>query len=136
MAAPYRTPRRIDRATTRPLARSTMAIEHRLAETNGIRLHCAVDGDGPLVVFLHGFPDSWYTWRHQLAALAPHFRVVAPDLRGYGESDKPGGVAAYAMTELVADVVGLIAAFGARDAVVVAHDWGGAVAWQLAMDHP
>jgi pimeloyl-ACP methyl ester carboxylesterase len=116
--------------------RSTMAIEHRVVETNGIRLHCAVDGAGPLVVFLHGFPQCWYAWRHQLAALAPHFRVVAPDLRGYNESDKPAGVAAYALPELVADVAGLVAAFDAHDAVIVAHDWGGAIAWQFAMDHP
>jgi epoxide hydrolase 4 len=113
-----------------------MAIEHRVVDTNGLRLHCAVDGSGPLVVFLHGFPESWYSWRHQLAALAPHFRVVAPDLRGYGESDKPAGVQAYAVSELIADVAGLIEAFGERDAVIVAHDWGGAIAWQLAMDRP
>lgn len=113
-----------------------MALEHRVIETNGVRLHCALDGGGPLVVFLHGFPESWYSWRHQLAALAPRFRVAAPDLRGYGESDKPAGVDAYALPELVADVVGLIDALGERDAVVVAHDWGGAVAWQLAMERP
>jgi pimeloyl-ACP methyl ester carboxylesterase len=113
-----------------------MAIEHRLVETNGVRLHCAVDGSGPLVLFLHGFPESWYSWRHQMAALAPYFRVVAPDLRGYGESDKPGGVAAYALTELVADVAGLVTAFDARDAIIVAHDWGGGIAWQFAMDRP
>ena len=119
-----------------PLAPDSMAIEHRVVQTNGIRLHCAVDGDGPLVIFLHGFPDSWYSWRHQLAALAPHFRVVAPDMRGYNESDKPAGVAAYDLKELVADVAGLIAALDARDAVIVAHDWGGGIAWQFAMDHP
>jgi pimeloyl-ACP methyl ester carboxylesterase len=113
-----------------------MAIEHRVIETNGVRLHCAVDGTGPLVVFLHGFPECWYSWRHQLAALAPHFRVVAPDLRGYNESDKPAGVQAYQLQELVADVAGLVAAFDARNAVIVAHDWGGAIAWQFAMDHP
>ena len=113
-----------------------MAIEHRVIETNGIRLHCAVDGTGPLVIFLHGFPESWYSWRHQLAALAPQFRVVAPDLRGYNESDKPAGVHAYDLKELVADVAGLIAALGERDAVIVAHDWGGGIAWQFAMDHP
>src|SRR5215831_12528627 len=113
-----------------------MALEHRLVETNGIRLHCAVDGEGPLVVFLHGFPECWYSWRHQLAALAPHFRVVAPDLRGYNESDKPAGVHAYDLKELVRDVVGLIEAFGEREAVVVAHDWGGGIAWRLAMDEP
>ena len=111
-------------------------MEHRLVETNGVRLHCAVDGDGPLVLLLHGFPECWYSWRHQLAALAPHFRVVAPDLRGYNESDKPAGVAAYAMSELVADVAGLIAAFGERSAVIVAHDWGGGIAWQVAMEQP
>src|SRR5438552_2935089 len=93
-----------------------MAVEHRFVETNGIRVHCAVDGDGPLVIFLHGFPECWYSWRHQIAALAPRFRVVAPDLRGYNESDKPKGVAAYALPELVADVHGLIEAFGGPDA--------------------
>ncbi len=113
-----------------------MALEHRFVETNGIRLHCAVDGAGPLVVFLHGFPECWYSWRHQLAALAPRFRVVAPDLRGYNESDKPPGVRAYALPELVADVHGLLAAFGERDAVIVGHDWGGAIAWTFAMEHP
>jgi pimeloyl-ACP methyl ester carboxylesterase len=113
-----------------------MALEHRFVETNGIRLHCAVDGEGPLVILLHGFPESWYSWRHQIAALAPHFRVVAPDLRGYNESDKPKGVAAYALPELVADVEGLITAFGERQAVIVGHDWGGAVAWTFAMERP
>jgi pimeloyl-ACP methyl ester carboxylesterase len=113
-----------------------VAVEHRFVETNGVRLHCAVDGDGPLVVFLHGFPECWYSWRHQLEALAPRFRVVAPDLRGYNESDKPEGVAAYDLRELVADVEGLVRAFGEREAVIVGHDWGGAIAWSFAMEHP
>jgi len=113
-----------------------MALEHRTVATNGINLHCAVDGDGPLVVLLHGFPESWYSWRHQIAALAPRFRAVAPDLRGYNLSDKPPGVAAYALPELVADVRGLVEAFGEREAVIVGHDWGGAVAWTFAMEHP
>src|SRR4029077_6518958 len=120
----------------RAAMRADVALEHRFVETNGVRLHCAVDGDGPLVLFLHGFPECWYSWRHQLAALAPRFRVVAPDLRGYNESDKPEPVSAYAMSELVADVRGLIDAFGERDAVIVGHDWGGAVAWTFAMEHP
>lgn len=107
-----------------------------MIETNGVRLHCAVDGAGPLVVFLHGFPECWYSWRHQMAALAPRFRVVAPDLRGYNESDKPPGVDAYAMSELIADLHGLIEAFGEREAVIVGHDWGGALAWTFAMEHP
>jgi pimeloyl-ACP methyl ester carboxylesterase len=113
-----------------------MAVEHRFVETNGVRLHCAVDGSGPLVVLLHGFPECWYSWRHQIAALAPRFRVVAPDLRGYNESDKPPGVGAYALPELVADVHGLLHAFGERDAVIVGHDWGGGLAWSFAMEHP
>jgi len=113
-----------------------MALEHRSIQTNGIRLHCAVDGDGPLVVLLHGFPECWYSWRHQIPALAARFRVVAPDMRGYNLSDKPAGVAAYAIPELVADVLGLIHAFGEREAVIVGHDWGGGVAWSFAMEHP
>jgi pimeloyl-ACP methyl ester carboxylesterase len=104
--------------------------------TNGIRLHCVVDGAGPLVLLLHGFPESWYSWRHQIAGLAPRFRVVAPDLRGYNESEKPAGVAAYAMPELIADVEGLIRAFGEREAAIVGHDWGGAIAWSFAMERP
>ena len=75
-----------------------MALEHRSIQTNRIRLHCAVDGDGPLVVLLHGFPECWYSWRHQIPALAARFRVVAPDMRGYNLSDKPAGVAAYVRT--------------------------------------
>lgn len=113
-----------------------MALEFRMIATNGIRLHCAIDGEGPLVVLLHGFPESWHSWRHQLAALAPRFRIVAPDLRGYGDSDKPAAVSAYALPELVADVRGLIDALGARDAAIVGHDWGGGIAWTLAMEHP
>jgi pimeloyl-ACP methyl ester carboxylesterase len=113
-----------------------MALEHQYVQTNGVRLHCAVDGDGPLVILLHGFPECWYSWRHQIAALAPYFRVVAPDLRGYNESDKPRPVSAYAMPELVADVQGLIEAFGERQAVVVGHDWGGGIAWTFAMERP
>lgn len=113
-----------------------MSIEHRYVSIRGITLHCAVAGDGPLVVLLHGFPECWYSWRHQLAALSTRFRVVAPDLRGYNESDKPRGVRAYEMQELVADVDALIEAFGATDAGIVGHDWGGGIAWTFAMERP
>jgi pimeloyl-ACP methyl ester carboxylesterase len=111
-------------------------VEHRFVDTNGVRLHCAIAGRGPLVVLLHGFPESWYCWRHQIAALAPHFRVVAPDLRGYNDSERPRDVRAYTLAEVTADVAGLIEALGEREAVVVGHDWGGAVAWTLAMERP
>src|SRR6516165_3911695 len=97
-----------------------MALKHRQVRTNGVRLHCVVDGDGPLVVLLHGFPEFWYSWRHQIPALATRFRVVAPDLRGYNESEKPAGVGAYAMPELVADVEGLVHAL----ASAMRRSWG------------
>ena len=104
-----------------------------------MRLHCAAMGphDGPLVVLLHGFPECWISWRHQLPALAgAGFRAVAPDLRGYGGSDKPRGVAAYRVELLARDVTGLISALGRDRADLVGHDWGGHVAWHVAMSHP
>jgi len=110
--------------------------EHHVIKTNGIHIHCAVAGQGPLVVLLHGFPECWYSWRHQISALAPHFRVVAPDLRGYGDSDKPKGVRSYKIPLLTADVRGLLDAFGAQRAVIVGHDWGGALAWAFANSYP
>ncbi|HWP64457.1 MAG TPA: alpha/beta hydrolase [Candidatus Limnocylindria bacterium] len=113
-----------------------MPIEHRYVSVRGLTLHCAVAGDGPLLVLLHGFPECWYSWRHQLDALASRFRVVAPDLRGYNESDKPPGVRAYELGELVADVEALIEAFGASEAGIVGHDWGGGIAWTFAMERP
>src|SRR5262249_60832083 len=108
-----------------PAMRRAMAIEHRMIQTNGIRLHCAVDGNGPLVVLLHGIPESWRSWRHQLGALAPRFRVVAPDLRGMGESDKPEDVGAYDLAQAAADVLGVIRACGEREAVIVRHQLRG-----------
>jgi pimeloyl-ACP methyl ester carboxylesterase len=113
-----------------------MALEHRFLRPNGVRLHCVVDGEGPLVILLHGFPEYWAAWKHQIAALAPHFRVVAPDLRGYNESDKPLGLRHYTLDALVGDVEGLVHAFGEREAVIVGHDWGGALAWSVAIDRP
>lgn len=111
-------------------------VTHRLVPTNGIRLHCTIAGDGPLVVLLHGFPECAASWRHQIPALATRFRVVAPDLRGYNLSDKPRPVAAYDLRELVADVRGLVEALGASSARLVGHDWGGGVAWATAMLEP
>ena len=113
-------------------------VEHRYAVSGDVRIHYAVAGpkDAPLVVFLHGFPDFWYSWREQMAALRDRFQVAALDLRGYNRSDKPKGVANYAMPHLVADVAAVIAAEKREQAVVVGHDWGGAVAWNVAMTRP
>jgi pimeloyl-ACP methyl ester carboxylesterase len=109
----------------------------RRMTVNGVRLHVVEAGSGPPVVLLHGFPEFWYSWRHQLRALAAAgYRAVAPDLRGYNLSDKPPGVRSYRPGELVADVAGLIEQLGAGPAVVVGHDWGGVIAWLLVMRRP
>jgi len=116
-----------------------IGVEHFHVQAGAVRLHCAAMGpkDGPLVVLLHGFPECWVTWRHQLPALAAAgFRAVAPDMRGYGGSDKPRGVAQYRVEKLAQDVADLVVALGREQAAVVGHDWGGAVAWRVAMWHP
>lgn len=105
-------------------------------DSAGVKIHYVTAGKGPLVVLLHGFPDYSYTWRKQMPALAEHFQVVAIDLRGYNESDKPEGVEAYAMPKLVGDVKAVVEHFGRKKAVIVGHDWGGAIAWTFAMQHP
>ena len=110
---------------------------HREVTANGARFHVAETGpaDGPLVLLLHGFPEFWWSWRHQLLALgAAGYRAVAPDLRGYGASDKPPR--GYDQYTLSSDVAGMVRALGARDAVLVGHDWGGALAWAVATLHP
>ncbi len=113
------------------------ACSHHFAEVNGVRLHYVKAGAGPLVVLLHGFPEFWYSWRHQIVALAgAGYRVVAPDLRGYNESDKPQGIERYRLEVLIEDVAGLIHHAGEPRATVVGHDWGGAIAWWLAMHRP
>ncbi|MBN9517860.1 alpha/beta hydrolase [bacterium] len=113
------------------------AITHRFVQTNGIRIHVAGAGSGPLVVLLHGFPEGWYSWRHQLAALAAAgYHAVAPDQRGYGRTDRPDAVEAYDILTLTADVVGLVHELGAETAVVVGHDWGAPVAWHSALLRP
>lgn len=110
---------------------------HRQATVNGVRLHFVQTGRGPLVVLLHGFPEFWYSWHHQIPALAAaSFQVVAPDLRGYNESDKPTGIASYRLETLVEDVIALIQELGFDRAVVVGHDWGGTIAWNLALRYP
>jgi pimeloyl-ACP methyl ester carboxylesterase len=115
---------------------SSVLITHGFASVNGLRLHYAESGRGDLVILLHGFPEFWYSWRHQLAALSAHHHVVAPDLRGYNLSDKPSRVEEYQIDVMVDDVIGLIDHFGAGKASVVAHDWGAGIAWAIAQKHP
>ena len=105
-------------------------------ETNGIRLHYVTQGEGPLMLFLHGFPECWYSWRHQLGEFGKDYKAVALDLRGYNESDKPEEVSAYALSELVEDAKGAIRALGYDRCVLVGHDWGGAIAWSFAYAYP
>ncbi len=109
---------------------------HGFAESGDVKIHYVTAGEGPLVVMIHGFPDYWYTWRHQMPELAKHFQVVAIDQRGYNKSDQPEGVENYAMSKLVGDVKAVIEHFQRKQAVIVGHDWGGAVAWSFAAARP
>jgi pimeloyl-ACP methyl ester carboxylesterase len=112
-------------------------VKHGYAVSDGgVKIHYASLGSGPLVVMIHGFPDFWYSWRHQMAALSEKFQVVAIDQRGYNLSDKPKGVEAYDLRLLVADVAAVIKHAGRDRATIVGHDWGGMVAWQFAMNLP
>jgi pimeloyl-ACP methyl ester carboxylesterase len=112
-------------------------VAHRTVVANGIHLHFAEQGEGPLVVLCHGFPESWYSWRHQLPALsAAGFHAVAPDMRGYGRSDRPDAIDQYTLLHLVGDMVGLLDALGAEQAVIAGHDWGAPVAWNAALLRP
>lgn len=111
-------------------------VQHKYADNNGVKIHYATLGTGPLVVMIHGFPDFWYSWRHQMAALEASYTCAAVDLRGYNLSDKPAGNENYAMPLLIEDIAAVIRAEGANQAIVMGHDWGGAIAWQLAMNKP
>ena len=109
----------------------------RLIETNGIRLNIVEQGQGPMVLMCHGFPESWYSWRHQIAALAAAgFHAVAPDMRGYGKSDRPEPIDQYTMFHLIGDLIGLLDALQAPTAIIVGHDWGAGIAWQAARLRP
>jgi pimeloyl-ACP methyl ester carboxylesterase len=113
------------------------SIRHGYAQIGGVRLHYAERGSGGrLVILLHGFPEFWYSWRHQLTALGENFHVVAPDMRGYNLSDKPARVEDYKVDSLVDDVLGLVRHFGEREAAIVGHDWGAGVAWAVAQRNP
>lgn len=112
-------------------------LRQRMIETNGIKLHIAEQGEGPLVLLCHGFPESWYSWRHQLNALAAAgFHAVAPDMRGYGKSDSPAAIDQYTQFHYLGDMIGLLDALDAPNAVIVGHDTGASIAWQGAMMRP
>jgi pimeloyl-ACP methyl ester carboxylesterase len=112
-------------------------IRHRTVESNGLRMHVAEAGSGPLVLMCHGFPESWYSWRHQLVALAEAgYHAVAPDMRGYGQTEAPEAIEAYTLLHLVGDMVGVVRALGESQAVIAGHDWGAPVAWASALLRP
>jgi pimeloyl-ACP methyl ester carboxylesterase len=111
-------------------------VENHYADHDGVKIHYAALGKGPLIVMVHGFPDFWSTWRDQMQALAPNYRVAALDLRGYNLSDKPKGLENYDMSLLIGDVAAVIKDAGYQSAIVVGHDWGGAISWSFAMYHP
>lgn len=114
-----------------------MEIEHRTLRANGIDMHVAMCGQGPLVLLCHGWPELWYSWRHQLTALAAAgYRAVAPDMRGYGQTSAPHEINAYSIFHLVGDMVGLVDALGERRCAIVGHDWGAPVAWHAALFRP
>lgn len=113
------------------------SIRHGYVQVGGVRLHYAErGGGGKLVLLLHGFPECWYSWRHQLMALGERYTVVAPDMRGYNLSDRPARVSDYRIEHLVDDVTGIIRHFGERQAAVIGHDWGAGVAWAVALRYP
>lgn len=108
---------------------------HHTVASNGITMHYVTQGEGPLLLLLHGFPEFWYSWRYQICVLAElGYRVVAPDLRGYNETEKPRR--GYDIPTLLRDITGLITALGEERAIIVGHDWGGVLAWQFAIDYP
>ena len=111
-------------------------VEHGYADSNGVKIHYASLGKGPLVVMIHGFPDFWYTWRDQMEALSTGYQAVAIDQRGYNLSDKPKGVENYDLRLLVGDVLAVVRHLKRDKAIIVGHDWGGIVAWTFAMTFP
>lgn len=110
--------------------------QHEYIVSNGIRLHYVTQGQRPLMLMLHGFPEFWYSWRHQIPEFAKDYKVVALDLRGYNESDKPKEKSAYVMSEFIKDVEGVIRGLGYDRCILVGHDWGGAIAWNFTYAHP
>jgi pimeloyl-ACP methyl ester carboxylesterase len=110
--------------------------QHNFIKTNGINLHYVSEGSGKLMLMLHGFPEFWYSWRHQISEFAADYYTVALDLRGYNDSDKPASQSAYQMSEFIQDIKGVISGLGYEDCILVAHDWGGAIAWNFVYAYP
>lgn len=112
-------------------------LKHRIIETNGIKMHIVEKGEGPLVLLCHGFPETWYSWRHQISLIAEAgFHVVAPDLRGYGDTEQPKDISQYTLLHLVGDMVGLLNVLNTEKAVIVGNDWGATLAWHAALLRP
>ncbi|MDJ0746037.1 MAG: alpha/beta hydrolase [Xenococcaceae cyanobacterium MO_167.B27] len=118
------------------VSESENSLKHDYIISNGIRLHYVTQGEGTLMLFLHGFPEFWYSWRHQIAEFAPDYKVVALDLPGYNDSEKPKERKAYQITELLKDIEGVIRGLGYDRCILVGHDWGGMLAWIFAYAHP
>ena len=120
-----------------PSPAGELGAHFRTIDSHGVKLRVAEMGKGPLVILVHGFPESWYSWRHQIPALAAAgYRVVAPDMRGYGKSDKPGPVEDYDIKHLTGDLVAIVDAMGEKSATLVGHDWGAVVSWNAMLLHP
>ncbi|CAK7348337.1 unnamed protein product [Dovyalis caffra] len=112
-------------------------IEHTTVATNGINMHVASIGEGPVILFIHGFPELWYSWRHQLLSLSSlGYRCIAPDLRGYGDTDAPASVSEYTGLHLVGDLIGLLDTLGIEQVFLVGHDWGAIIAWHFCLFRP
>lgn len=111
-------------------------VEHHYADNDGVNIHYVSLGEGPTLLFIHGFPNQWYDWRYQMAALADEYRVVAVSLRGYNRSDKPAGVENYELPHLTGDVIAVMDDLGVDQATIVGHDWGGIIAWTFAEVYP
>jgi pimeloyl-ACP methyl ester carboxylesterase len=111
-------------------------VKHHYADNDGVKIHYVSMGEGPVLIMLHGFPDFWYTWRYQMAGLSKNYKVVAVDLRGYNQSDQPKGVENYKMSILMKDVIAVIDDLKLQKATIIANDWGGAIAWQVATFYP
>ncbi|KAK8573527.1 hypothetical protein V6N13_009617 [Hibiscus sabdariffa] len=112
-------------------------IQHRMVNVNGITMHVAEKGQGPVILFLHGFPELWYTWRHQILALSSlGYRTIAPDLRGYGDTEAPPSITSYSCMHIVGDLIALVDSLGVDQVFLVAHDWGAIIGWYLCLFRP